>query len=553
MWHDSERRLEKAVARFEEGNLDAARSMLRGLDRRGVISPSIDLYLGHCHLEQDDIRAAIRRYRRCASLMPESSPHRAAPWMGLGLCYGRLGKIERATQAFRRAQAIDPQIEEAHSNLVHCYALQGDVGRAERHAERAVELDPTRPGVFRHLAVAYMVVGRLRQALGAWEQVRLRNPDHPELDLGRARVWSQMGRPGRARRAFQRATSGPFAAEAWHGLGELEFEAGRPVVAAEHFTRCLTLETDHEEARLRLAECRFEGGELAAVEELLEPLLAQWPPSAEVAGLATRLRLARGERRSAFALLRRLLRTDGGQGSAAIVAAGILLELQRPRLAVRLLGRQRRRGGLSVPAVRLLARGLARTGRARRATSLLAATVVARPEERELHLDLAAVQVARGRVVAAERGLLRALGQNPESATLWAAAAEMAFDQGRQSLARARLRSALRRNRRHPTALALLVQWLIAEGAWLRAANAARAAGRQLPDSDPVHRDHGQALLRCGRWSEAAVPLRRYVLGAPEDPAGFGYLADALEGTGDLPGAATQRRISRAVERLSVS
>ncbi len=37
MWHDAEDRLSKAVERFEEGALEAARIMLRNLDRRGVI------------------------------------------------------------------------------------------------------------------------------------------------------------------------------------------------------------------------------------------------------------------------------------------------------------------------------------------------------------------------------------------------------------------------------------------------------------------------------------------------------------------------------------
>ena len=51
MWHDSEDRLGKAVERFEEGAVEAARIMLRNLERRGVLSPRIDLYLGHCHLD----------------------------------------------------------------------------------------------------------------------------------------------------------------------------------------------------------------------------------------------------------------------------------------------------------------------------------------------------------------------------------------------------------------------------------------------------------------------------------------------------------------------
>ena len=122
--------------------------MLRNLDRRGVISPRIDLYLGHCHLEAEEYRAAVRRYRRCVSLAPDSP----APWIGLGLCYGRLGHLERAIDAFHEALRRGPEIEEVHCNLTHCYALAGDLERARQHARRAATLDPQCPHVHRHLA-----------------------------------------------------------------------------------------------------------------------------------------------------------------------------------------------------------------------------------------------------------------------------------------------------------------------------------------------------------------------------------------------------------------
>src|SRR5687768_4396993 len=113
MWRDPENRLQKAIDRFDEGDLDAARRMLRALERQGVESARIELYLGHCHLEEDRPEGALRRYRRAATLAPK----RPEPWIGVGLAYGRLGRFRRARRAFRRAARLDPRLEEPHCQL----------------------------------------------------------------------------------------------------------------------------------------------------------------------------------------------------------------------------------------------------------------------------------------------------------------------------------------------------------------------------------------------------------------------------------------------------
>lgn len=549
MWHDSDQRLSKAVERFEEGDLDAAQAMLRGLDRRGVISPRIDLYLGHCHLERDQLRAAIRRYRRAVALTAENGAQNAAPWVGLGLCYGRLGDIERATDAFVRAEAMDPEMEEAHCNLVHCYALAGDVKKAEHHAERAVELDPTGPHVFRHLAVAYLIAGRFAQALASWEQVRLRAPDHPELDVGLARTYAALDRRSEARQHYAAAIAGPFAADGHYGLGDLELAEGEVELAKRAFRAALAVEPGHEEARTRLTACLLELGHIDEAGAALAPLIASWPTRPEIVGLAAQVHLERGERRSAFALLRRLARTRPQDAATWRVTGEVLLAQDRARSASRAFRRACRLAPRDPRHPRLMARALGRAGERAKAVSVLARAAQMMPLEGELHLDLAACQLSRGRIDAAERGLLRGLSWNPEAPALWAAAAELALERGERPLARARIRSALRRNRRHAAALGLLTRWLAEGCEWRRAANAGRAACRHLPEHDLAHRIYGEALVRTGRYLEAQAPLRRYILAEPSDPEGFIALAEALEAAGHVAGAVDQRRLARVVAR----
>jgi tetratricopeptide (TPR) repeat protein len=550
MWHDSDDRLSKAVERFEEGAVEAARIMLRNLDRRGVISPRIDLYLGHCHLEAEEYRAAIRRYRRCVALSPESP----APWLGLGLCYGRLGHIDRAIDAFRAALSRSPEMEEVHCNLTHCYALVGDLARAQEHAQKAVSLDPECPHVHRHLALAFLLAGLPERSLAAWRRVRALQPDHPELSVGVGRALARLERRGEARQCFLDGLAGPFAADAAYGLGELARDAGDTEEAARHFARAIEVDPGFWEARLRQAESLSDLGRYDEAWPVVQPPADreededdEEDESGATAAIRARILRGLGRRREALRMLRTSVAQDPRDGDRWVVLGRHLLESARPRAAIAVLLRAQRTPGDHPEAARYLARALGRVGQGRRAVSVLARAAHRNPCEEELHMDTAAALLARGREAAAERALLRGLSWNPESALLWAAAAELALDARRMPLARARLRSALRRNRRHPHALSLLVRWLCETKRFRQAAAAGRAAMRVLPAGDAAMCAYGRALLACGRNQEALLQLRRYVLAAAGDPEGYAALAAALESIGDTRGAQTQRLLQEMV------
>ncbi|MFM8980392.1 MAG: tetratricopeptide repeat protein, partial [Planctomycetia bacterium] len=536
MWFDADQRLRKAVERFEEGDVEAARAMLRSLDRKGVVSPRIDLYLGHCHLEADRPEAALARYRKAAALSPEA----AAPWVGLGLAHGRLGQLERAIVALGRALALDPACEEAHCHLAHCHALLGQLDEARTHAAAARRLDPTCVHALRHLALATWVAGRARESLALWAEVERAEPAHPELDLGRARCLEVLHRREEARACYLRALAGPLRADAAFGLAQLERGQGRLPEALARLRLALEADPGHLEARLCEVRTLLELGDAAGAWERLLPVVQGHPRDADVVGAAAPVLRALGKPGDARALLEALVESEPGDARA-------WLHLGEHRLAegdgagsVAALRRAWRAGPDQEDAPRLLARALARQGRARDAVRVLATACMHQPHAPQLALDLAAAQCARGRPEAAERGLVRALAAHPDSPDLWAAAAELALDAGRGGVARTRLRGALRRAPRHPHALALLVRWLLRAGRARQAVAAGRVAVGAAAPGDEVVRDLAEASLACGQVQEAVLLLRRYVLASPSDGLGYGLLAAALRAGGDEAGARVQ-------------
>ena len=362
MWHDSEDRIGKAVERFEEGAVEAARIMLRGLDRRGVVSPRIDLYLGHCHLEADEHRAALRRYRRCIAQGIEGP----APWIGIGLCHGRLGRVERAIQAFQEALRRRPEVEEAHCNLVHCHALEGDVARAEHHAQRATTLDPHCPHVHRHLALAYLLADQPDRSLAAWRRVADLAPAHPELPVGVGRAYAMLGRRAEARRCFLDALAGPFVADARYGLGDLARAQGDVEAALEHYERAVAADGGFDEARLAWAETLEQVGRVERAYAVLAPLRREGGAlGADVAVLIARLRRARGRRAAGLRGLRAWLARRTGEAYAWGHVGQYLLDVGRARAAASLLARARRLAPGDPRLARLQARAAERAASAK--------------------------------------------------------------------------------------------------------------------------------------------------------------------------------------------
>lgn len=555
MWHDADGRLDKAVQRFDEGDREAARAMLRGLDRRGVVSPRIDLYLGHCHLEDDQVPAALRRYRRSAALSPRS----AAPWMGLGLCYGRLGHVEKAIAAFEAALERDPALEEAHCNLVHCHALRMDLARAEQHARQALALDPRCPHIHRHLAMAYLLDGQPERSLDAWLRVRAADALHPELDLGLARAWAAAGRRREAREAFHRALAGPHASDAAYGLGDLARTEGHLDEAVAHFRSAVRREPAFDEARFAWARCLVERGAaddaLDVLAKLLDPGVGEANPSIETVALAAEADRSRGRRRAGLARLRACVAGRRDEPGAWNALARHLLAGERPRAALRVLAAAPPVPPGGAPAeevarAALWARALGRGGRLKAALRVLAAAVFANPREVELQLDLAAALVAARRHAAAERALLRSISRRPESADLWAGLAELALEDGRVEQARARVRAALRRDRRQPLALGLLVRIHRLRARNDLAARAGMAADRVCDVADPIRLEWIEALLDSGRTARALAEARAFVNRDPGLARAYELLGRALEATGDLVGADRQRRLGAVVRRV---
>jgi serine/threonine-protein kinase len=172
--------------------------------------------------------------------------------LGTQARYKALGETEyrEALRHFERAIARDPDFAPAYTGMAHLQALLGDGAGAKRSAERARALDPT-------LAEAPMVLGMVLQLYGHdWkgaedafsEAIRL-NPGHAEAHHELSMHLMRLGRFDEARREGQRALAiAPLTARFEHGLGEVEYFAGRYDHALAAMNKTLALDSTYAAA-----------------------------------------------------------------------------------------------------------------------------------------------------------------------------------------------------------------------------------------------------------------------------------------------------------------
>lgn len=142
-------------------------------------------------------------------------------WNEHGVALHQGGNVEAAAESYRRALRIDPRHALAYNNLGVALADRGDAQAAREALLRATELDPT------------LVLARVN--LARWAV--LHGEAYEALTLLREVV------------AFH-----PREADAWHVLGVVLRQVGRPEDAREALVQSIEHRPTHAEARYVLAE-----------------------------------------------------------------------------------------------------------------------------------------------------------------------------------------------------------------------------------------------------------------------------------------------------------
>jgi tetratricopeptide (TPR) repeat protein len=178
-----------ARAELAKGNLKKAEQMVQAeLNRDPSSLPALDV-LVRVYFQDHKIPEATRRISELVSRYPQNA--------GLQLLMARVffqaKDFAKAQAAIRRALALDPRIQDAHTLLAEIDAVQGFTDNAVKEFQAEIESHPYRDANYLALAGVYKSQGKWQEARDTLEKARALGSGSPYVDNNLAYLYLEHG------------------------------------------------------------------------------------------------------------------------------------------------------------------------------------------------------------------------------------------------------------------------------------------------------------------------------------------------------------------------
>ena len=171
--------------------------------------------LGNSYDKIGDVDSALKAYKKAVEINPSLSESR----VNVGNIYLKKGQVLDAIKEYQRALRINANDATTHNNLGNAYTEQGRLGFAVSEYRRAIDLDPEFIDSYRGLAIAYNKQERFTAAISILKRAIALAPKD-------ANCYSQMGQAYKNMDSYNMAISyfnkainiEPSLVEAYYGL-----------------------------------------------------------------------------------------------------------------------------------------------------------------------------------------------------------------------------------------------------------------------------------------------------------------------------------------------
>ncbi len=123
----------------------------------------------------------------------------------IGIQLERQGRLEESATAHKKALEIDPQLVQAHVNLIELYGRLGQFEKADEHYRAAARLDPSSSETYYNYGVLLLGAERYQQAESAFRKTIEINPFHSGAHNNLGFLLERQGRLLEAEAEYRRA------------------------------------------------------------------------------------------------------------------------------------------------------------------------------------------------------------------------------------------------------------------------------------------------------------------------------------------------------------
>lgn len=248
---------EAAVDHYVAGKLAAENEdyqlALAELARAVRFDPNLSLAhsaMGDIYRKQGDYRQAAGAYEEACRV----NAYAFRPCYNLGVTYQMLAQqagtrdgmtayISKAVRTYLRAVALRPKDFDANLNLSACYFQQGKFELARQYCTTSTEIDPNSAFAFSNLAIIRDADGKPYDAVTAYRKSLEIDVHQPKIWLNLGDTYACLGRMKQALNAFEfAAREDPAWPDPWVQIGSCQFRMKQWDDALGSYTKALDLD-----------------------------------------------------------------------------------------------------------------------------------------------------------------------------------------------------------------------------------------------------------------------------------------------------------------------
>ena len=304
-----ERHLKKGSRLLAAGSYPSA---IKEFERALELEPDnleAHLGLGLTYLHTTYYKGALEEFESALEIDEES----AEGHYGMGAVKFQLGDTTDAEVHFKRTIVLEPDYALAYYSLGVINEGRGSDARAQEYYEGAVSRDPALTEAHYNLGVLYARTDQLNEAIGSFVEVKSLAPDLLEARIALAEAYRRTGKLDASLEELDYAYNlAPFDAEVHSRRGLTLLAMDMVDESASSFKKALTIQPDHYESLMGLAEAETRQGDVSRAELTLRRAVEADSSSIEARFKLALALAAQGRNSEAIEQLRQAVRLNPG-------------------------------------------------------------------------------------------------------------------------------------------------------------------------------------------------------------------------------------------------
>jgi tetratricopeptide (TPR) repeat protein len=181
-----------------------------------------------------------------AQSLTQQYPEAFFIWNILGAGNKGLGRIQAASEAFKKVTELNSTYADGFSNLGVTLKDQGKLDEAIASYKKALSLKPDCAEAFNNMGNALKDQGKLDEAIASYEKALSLKPDYAEAFNNMGNALQEQGKLEEAIASYEKALSlKPDYAEAYNNLGVALKDQGKLDEAIASYEKALSLNPDY--------------------------------------------------------------------------------------------------------------------------------------------------------------------------------------------------------------------------------------------------------------------------------------------------------------------